>query len=109
MILREFCALHVSEKIYQYINKPMALSKNEPSVPRDLGAARHLCRGEGIRSLCFRLQLEISVVAPQQSWGELTLILPSEWLGGNQAGLGMVPLCWALTERTALLLPHLDP
>lgn len=74
-----------------------------------LGAAMHLYRGEGIKSLCLRLQLEISVIAPQESWGEFRLILPSEWLAGNQAGLGMVPLCWALTERTTLPLPHGDP
>lgn len=69
----------------------------------------HFYRGMGIRSLCLRLKLEISVIAPQQSWGEFRLILPSEWLAGHQAGLGMVPLCWTLIERTTLLLCHVDP
>lgn len=49
------------------------------------------------------------IIAPQQSWGEFRLILPSECLAGNRAGLGMVPVCWALTERTTFLLPHIDP
>lgn len=54
LILREFCALHVSEKMYLYNNNHMALSKNEPSVPRELrSGSSHAPPTEGRESGAF--------------------------------------------------------